>query len=312
MADSLLKKRPTKVRNVTIGPNGVKGKESTFALVASVNLQTDVRQILFRVMAQEIETQANLGNELSRFLVDGADNKPPTMVKKNLLALFGTEVATQLFRLIEQELIANIKASNYEVPGLPGNWQSSVGSISNWEWIYIPPRKGVKSGNRGKGIPTDPYSASSFPPGAIWVLKPRDNVQAGMANRAKLWGTVVTKGKGDEAVQYSKYPRPTTKRGFIGQTTKAIKRRKIAAAYTIWGGYTKKYPIKGEMWLPDWMDEVQAKIGASKITPYIMVMAKGKRSSGKGYQSDATSARKTALSALKAAANSADRKSRGT
>lgn len=312
MADSLLKKRPTKVRNVTIGPNGVKGTESQFALVASINMKTDVRQILFRVMAQEIETQAKLNNELSRFLVDGADNKPPDLVKKNLLALFGTEVSTQLFRLIETELMANIKAANYEVPGLPSNWQSSIGSMSSWEWTYLPPRKGVKSGERGKAIPTDPYSASSFPPGAIWILKPRDGVQAGMANRTKLWGTVVTKGKGDDAVKYSRYPRPTTKRGFIGQTTKSVKRRKIAAAYTIWGGYTIKYAIRGEQWVPDWMTDVQAKIGARRLTPYIMVMAKGKRSSGKGYRSDAAIAQKTAIAELKAAANRADRNSRRT
>ena len=287
---ALIAKRPTYTRKVKVAP-GVSGKQNTFRIAAVSNSVKDLRQIAVALIDQGTTEQIALGNDPTRLLVDGRDNRSQLEARRNIEVLFGNTLDIALVDAIEKTLIANIQSSNNLNPRYVNRWhlfgwKGRVGNINNWKWVYVPPKQSKKAGS---AIEIDPRQMSSFPVGGLLILKPRDgNTEVGLANRVGAW---VTQRRTKAGNQYSKFPRPSTRKGFIAQTTDMVKRKKFARAYTIWGGYTKNNPAAGEQWMPDEFVNVRAKIGlgpGERLTPYIMLLAKSKRTGGRGYQTDAS------------------------
>lgn len=306
---SLIDARPTRTRTVKVIPGQSQSmKVNTFQVLVKSNTLNDTREIAQKLIIDGTENQIRLGNPPERLTVDGSDNKPMSKVKSTILVTFQDSVPIALIEAIERNLMSFI-ASAPEVDdkffgdsftGENGSqgYKNRIGKISAWQWVYIPPKESVKVGGR-KSMVANPRESTSFPAGAVWVLRPApSNTESGVANVAAFWmtdrrasrakggyDTIGKNGSINTGVRVTS--RSSTKRGFIAQTTASVKKLKAARTVTIWGGYTKKWPVSGEKWFPDWMWKTRAKAGADKLTPYIMVMAKSKRTGGKrGYQTE--------------------------
>ena len=309
---SLIDARPTRTRKVKVIPGQSQAmKVNTFEVLVKSNALNDTIEIAQKLIIDGTANQIRLGNPPERLTVDGSDNKSMAKVKKTILVTFQDSVPIALIEAIERNLMSFI-ASAPEVDdkffgesfkGENGSqgYKNRIGKLSAWQWVYIPPKEGVKVGGRRARV-ADPRESTSFPAGAVWVLRPApSNTESGVANVAAFWMTDrrASKAKGgDSGVRVTS--RSTTKRGFLAQTTASVKKLKAARSVTIWAGYTKKWPVSGEKWFPDWMWRTRAKAGADKLTPYIMVMAKSKRTGGKrGYQTEAQILKRIAKSSYR-------------
>ena len=293
---SLIQPRAQRTRNVkVINGSSIKKSQTTFSVVVAANTPSDVKEMAANIIIAETENQIRLKNPPERLTVDGDDQKKMELVKRTIKVTFQDSIQPAIIDAIERNLIQFIAAAPlvekkyFGANANPAGYKNRVGNLNNWKWIYAPPSITKKVGDREsyEGDPREPNL--SFPRGAVWILRPRDgNGEAGVANVATFWQEKPsgnTKGS-DSGVRVVN--RSSTKRGFIAQTTNAVKRMKAAKDYTIWGGYTVKHPSRGEQWFPDWMTRNQAKVGgAGKVTPFIMIMAKSKRTGKKkGYMSD--------------------------
>jgi hypothetical protein len=296
---SLIDARPTRTRKVKIIPGQSQTMTTnTFEILVKSNTLNDTRAIMNKLILDGTQNQMRLGNNPERLTVDGSDTKNMALVKKNIIVTFQDSVPLELIDAIERNLMSFIAAApvvddkffgdSFKGENGSQGYKNRIGKISAWEWVFIPPKNGTKVGSR-KARVADPRASTSFPQDSVWVLKPAPgNTESGVANVATFWMTdrAAPKSKGgDSGVRVTS--RSTTKRGFIAQTTASVKRLKSARTVTIWGGYTKKYPVQGEQWFPDWMWKVRAKAGVDKLTPYIMIKARSKRSNGnKAYQTE--------------------------
>lgn len=316
---SLVSETEKRKRTVELGPRGAgtKALRQTFELVYKDLPAAMIREVMIGATAQVTEDQVAIGNPPTRVIVDGDDYKPLNNVTKNIEVLFGQQADPAIFELVETVLIQAVQkyASSNPLPNwyvelekLNG-WENKVGNISNWQWTYVPPRKGKKVGDRGVGVDVDPKSINSFPVGSVMILKPREgNDLVGLTNRAADW--IQTKKRTKTELALASYKgdtsprvngRASTRRGYLAMATAKIKRSQLGKSYTIWAGYTSKYAIGGERWIPDWMTEVQGKVPFTRATPYIMVMSKAKRSGGRrGYMSEAKIEEKILKSAREA------------
>ena len=284
---SLIAKRPTKVRNIKLAPGLSKAtaKENVFSVVVKTNTLKDLRQIAFGLVNEATADQIAKGNPPNRVTVDGKDDKPPTQMKREIKVLFGTTIARELIDALERELIANIRAINYLPNWMLKNnkddmrgWKSEVGNINNWQWYYIPPE--YAKGEPAREI--NPRQMASFPPLAKLMLKPKSTNKAGMASKAPPVNPTRQSSTGE-----GKPVRASSRKGYLAKTTHAIKRKRFAKDFTIWAGYTSRNPVAGEQWIPDWMTDANARLQGAKITPYIIISAKSKRTGSKGYMSEA-------------------------
>ena len=293
---TLITPRQQRTRKIKVtGGSELTKNQTTFSIVVAANTPSDVKEMAANLILAGAENQIRLGNSPERLTVDGDDQKAMELVKKTIKVTFEDSVNVALIDAIERNLVQFIAAGPlvekkyFGANANPAGYKGRVGNLSNWQWIYGPPSKTKKVGDRETYV-GDPREAKSFPRGAVWILKPRENnTEAGVANAATFWMTDRAAGKkqgGDSGVRITS--RSSTKRGFIAQTTASVKRLKIAKDYTIWGGYSAEYALGREQWFPDWMTDKQAKVGhRGKVTPFIIVMAKSKRTGGmKGYKSD--------------------------
>ena len=296
---SLIDARPTRIRKQKIIPGQSQTMTTnTFEVLVKSNTLNDTREIAQKLILDGTQNQMRLGNNPERLTVDGSDTKPMAKVRKSIIVTFQDSVPIELIEAIERNLMSFIAAApevddkffgdSFKGENRSQGYKSRIGKISAWEWVFIPPKNGVKVGSRRAGV-ADPRTSTSFPQDSVWVLRPAPgNTESGVANVAAFWMTdrAAPKSKGgDTGVRVTS--RSTTKRGFIAQTTASVKRLKAARSVTIWGGYTKKFPVAGEQWFPDWMWKTRAKAGADKLTPYIMIKARSKRSGGsKGYTTE--------------------------
>jgi hypothetical protein len=307
---SLIDARPTRIRKQKIIPGQSQTMTTnTFQVVVKSNTLNDTRAIMQKLILDGTSNQMRLGNNPERLTVDGSDTKNMALVKKNIVVTFQDSVPLELIDAIERNLMSFIASSpvvddkffgdSFNGENGSQGYKNRIGKISAWEWVFIPPKNGAKVGNRKGARVADPRKSTSFPQDSVWVLKPAPgNTESGVANVAAFWmtdqrasrakggyDTIDGKGRVNTGVRITS--RSTTKRGFIAQTTASVKRLKAARSVTIWGGYTKKYPVKGEQWFPDWMWKTRAKAGVDKLTPYIMIKARSKRSNGnRGYQTE--------------------------
>lgn len=292
----LIERRAQRTRNVkVINGSSIKNSQTTLSVVVTANSPSDVKEMAANLILGGTQNQIRLGNKPERLTVDGDDQKRMELVKKTIKVTFEDSVNIALIDAIERNLIQFIASAPlvekkyFGANANPEGYKGRVGKLSNWEWIYGPPAK-KKVGDRESYV-GDPRESKSFPRGAVWILKPTDNnTEAGVANVAAFWMTdraASRKQQGDSGVRITS--RSSTKRGFIAQTTASVKRLKAAKDYTIWGGYSAKYALGREQWFPDWMTTNQAKVKyRGKVTPFIMIMAKSKRTGGKkGYKSEA-------------------------
>lgn len=296
---SLIDKRPTRIRKQKI----VNGQSQTmnvnkFQVVVKSNTLNDTRAIAQKLIFDGTENQIRLGNNPERLTVDGDDNKSIYLMRKNIVVTFQDSVPIALIEALERNLMSYIAAApevddrffGDDFKGGNGSkgYKNRIGKLSAWQWVFIPPKSGVKVRDRQAKV-ADPRSSTAFPKGSVWVLRPAPgNTESGVANVAAFWMTdrAAPKSKGGgSGVRVTS--RSTTKRGFIAQTTASVKRLKAARQVTIWGGYTSDSKVTGEQWFPDWMWKTKAKSGYDKLTPYIMVMAKSKGTNrGKRYQTE--------------------------
>ena len=296
---SLLDKRPTRIRKQKI----IAGQSqtmnvNTFQVLVKSNTLNDTREIAQKLILDGTENQIRLGNNPERLTVDGDDNKSIALVKKSIIVTFQDSVPLELIEAIERNLMSYIAAApevddrffgaDFKGGNRSKGYKNRIGKLSAWQWVFIPPKSGVKVRDRQAKV-ADPRGSTAFPKGSVWVLRPAPgNTESGVANVAAFWMTdrAAPKSKGgDSGVRVTS--RSTTKRGFIAQTTASVKRLKAARQVTIWGGYTSTSKVAGEQWFPDWMWKTKAKSGFDKLTPYIMVMAKSKGTDrSKRYQTE--------------------------
>ena len=308
---NLLDARPTRTRKIKVIPGQSQTMNTnTFEILVRSNTLNDTREIAQKLILDGTQNQMRLGNNPERLTVDGSDTKAMALMRKSILVTFQDSVPIELIEAIERNLMQFIAAApvvddkffggSFKGDNGSQGYKNRIGKISAWEWVFIPPKDGVKVGSRKGARVDDPRKSTSFPQNSVWVLKPAPgNTESGVANVAAFWmtdqrasrarggyDTIDAKGRVNTGVRITS--RSTTKRGFIAQTTASVKRLKAARSVTIWGGYTKKYPVQGEQWFPDWMWKTRAKAGVDKLTPYIMIKARSKRSNGKkGYQTEA-------------------------
>ena len=297
---SLIDARPTRIRKQKIIPGQPQTMTTnTFEILVKSNTLNDTREIAQKLITDGTANQMRLGNNPERLTVDGSDTKDMALMRKSIVVTFQDAVPIELIEAIERNLMSFIAAApevddkffgdSFKGDNGSQGYKNRIGKISAWEWVFIPPKNGVKTGLRKGARVADPRTSTSFPQNSVWVLKPAPgNTESGVANVAAFWMTdrAAPKSKGgDTGVRVTS--RSTTKRGFIAQTTASVKRLKAARSVTIWGGYTKRYPVTGEQWFPDWMWKTRAKAGVDKLTPYIMIKARSKRSNGKkNYMSE--------------------------
>jgi hypothetical protein len=128
--------------------------------------------MLKSIAFEEIGAQDDLGNPLSRIIVDGRDSKNILTAKRKIEALFGAKMERQAMRLVEDILQQAIDRTTTAKTG-------ALRSVrANWEWVFA-----IRYD--APGIPVTNEIIGSMPAGSYLILRPRLDY-AGIANvRAK-------------------------------------------------------------------------------------------------------------------------------
>jgi hypothetical protein len=163
-------KSRTSVQN--IGGNAFTTERNTLEFDVKNTTLEDIQWMLKSIAFEEIGAQDDLGNPLSRIIVDGRDSKNILTAKRKIEALFGAKMERQAMRLVEDILQQAIDRTTTAKTG-------ALRSVrANWEWVFA-----IRYD--APGIPVTNEIIGSMPAGSYLILRPRLDY-AGIANvRAK-------------------------------------------------------------------------------------------------------------------------------
>ena len=192
-----------KSRTTTIGAEQFTRKQ----LGAEIAIQSkaDLHSMLVGITREDTKQQQDMGNPPQLVEVDGSTNKAVEAVQRKVVVLFGTVLARAAMRMVETELVSNIRRSTTARSGRLASVSSS------WEWRFIP-----KGGSAR--IVTSASPPTSFSLGDKLVLVPVEVPYASAVNRAVSRGgqlRVAVKGRscGSKATQNI---------GFMAATTRSV------------------------------------------------------------------------------------------
>jgi len=142
----------------------------------------DIQWMLRSIAFEEIGAQDDIGNPLSRIIVDGRDSKDILTAKRKVEALFGVKMERQAMRLVEDILQQAIDRTTVKKTGALRDVRS------NWEWVFA-----VRYD--APGIPVTSEIIESMPAGSYLIFRPRLDY-AGIANiRPKAGSYLALAGK---------------------------------------------------------------------------------------------------------------------
>jgi len=128
----------------------------------------DIEWQLRAIAFEEIGAQDDLGNIVSRVIVDGRDSKDILTAKRKIQAIFGAKLERQAMRRVVDILQQAIDRTTTKRTGALRNVRA------NWEWVFA-------LRYNSPGIPVTSELIESMPAGSYVILRPRLDY-AGIAN----------------------------------------------------------------------------------------------------------------------------------
>lgn len=261
----------TKVWN--LGLYSQTGVRQTFNLADDIVLQTkeDARDLMQLVTVEEINAQLDIGNEPTRFLVDGSDAKNLRDVKQRTDTFFGNYIDKLIIKAFQRTLRDTIKKNTKTRTG-------KLSSVRNWDWYYLP-----FSADRKKGLARkiNPMTFQQWGYGDRLLIRPSQrilNPRGGGYNYASVVNSRVAQ-KGQTYTPKrgkNKGVSSTNNHGYARQTIKALKRRAEFSGLTMYASFTQAFADPNEVY---W-----AGPGKGPYTLIFVILNRGKRTSGRGYR----------------------------
>lgn len=263
-----------KTRTVDIGLYAQKGKSETFSLADDLVVQTkeDARDLIQLVTIEALNEQLDLGNEPTRFLVDGSDAKNLRDVKKRTDMFFGNTVDQLLVTNFERTLRRMILKNTRPQTG-------KLSDMRNWDWYYLP-----FSVDRKRGLATkldNPRSLKNWSYGDRLLIRPSKqifNPRGGGFNYASVVNSKVAQRGQTYTPKRGKNKGVSSTRnhGYARQTISALKRRAQFSGLTMYASFTEQFADPNEVY---W-----AGPGKGPYTLIFVILNRGKRTSGRGYR----------------------------
>ena len=122
-----------KTQVVDLGLYAQRGVRQTFNLADDIVVQSkeDARDMIQLVTVEAINEQLAIGNEPTRFLVDGSDAKNLRDVQRRTDTFFGNTVDQLLITNFERTLRRMILKNTKPQTG-------NLSDMRNWDWYYLP------------------------------------------------------------------------------------------------------------------------------------------------------------------------------
>ena len=154
---------------VDLGLYAQKGIRQTFNLADDIVVQTkeDARDMIQLVTVEAINEQLAIGNEPTRFLVDGSDAKNLKDVQRRTDTFFGNTVDQLLITNFERTLRRMILKNTKPQTG-------TLSDMRNWDWYYLP-----FSADRRRGLAQkldNPRELETWSYGDRLLIRPSKNI----------------------------------------------------------------------------------------------------------------------------------------
>ena len=191
-----------------VGGQAFTTERNTLEFDVKTTTVDDIQWMLRSIAFEEIGEQADVGNIVSRVIVDGRDSKNILTAKRKIQAIFGARMERQAMQLAEQILQIAIDKTTTARTGALRNVRA------NWEWVFA-----VRYD--APGIPVTDDLIGSMPAGSYLILRPRLDY-AGIANVRPAAGQ------------------------YVQLAAKMMRGKRPFANFKITAGLSRKFKVSGE------------------------------------------------------------------
>ena len=219
---------------------------------------------------EAINEQLAIGNEPTRFLVDGSDAKNLKDVQRRTDTFFGNTVDQLLITNFERTLRRMILKNTKPQTG-------TLSDMRNWDWYYLP-----FSADRRRGLAQkldNPRELETWSYGDRLLIRPSKNifnprgsgynyasvVNSKVAQRGQTYTPKRGRNKGVSS---------TKNHGYARQTINALKRRAQFSGLTMYASFTQRLLIPTKS---------IGRVRQRAIYLDAAILNRGKRTSGRGY-----------------------------
>jgi len=203
-----------------LGKNAPANTTARFVADMADVTRDQLSSALRKVVIDEVAKQERLDNPPNQIIVDGSSTKPFAQAERKVVVRFGQTVDPLMITAVERTLLRNIRRTT-------GKKSGSLRNIkANWGWFLYDTAKGKRS----KAVKVNPKNLPALSLTQRLVLKPTNVTnKRGEPYASAVNNAVARRGTSRNDRRYRRrdgpVPQITEKKGFIGMTSRDLKRQ---------------------------------------------------------------------------------------